>query len=37
VLFIDASRDYQDDKRQNRLRPQDVEKAAYLKELGYGA
>jgi type I restriction enzyme M protein len=26
VLFIDASREYQDDKRQNRLRPQDIEK-----------
>lgn len=26
VLFIDASRDFQDDKRQNRLRPQDIDK-----------
>jgi type I restriction enzyme M protein len=26
VLFIDASRDFLDDKRQNRLRPQDIEK-----------
>jgi type I restriction enzyme M protein len=26
VLFIDASRDYQDDKKQNRLREQDVER-----------
>jgi len=25
VLFIDASQQYQDDKRQNRLRPQDIE------------
>jgi type I restriction enzyme M protein len=31
VLFIDASRDFSDDKRQNRLRPADIEKifAAY--------
>lgn len=26
VLFIDASREYQDDKNQNRLRPQDIDK-----------
>ena len=26
VLFIDASREYQDDKRQNRLREQDIDK-----------
>jgi type I restriction enzyme M protein len=26
VLFIDASGEYQDDKRQNRLRPQDIVK-----------
>jgi type I restriction enzyme M protein len=26
VLFIDASRDYADDKKQNKLRPQDIEK-----------
>jgi type I restriction enzyme M protein len=26
VLFIDASREFHDDKRQNRLRPQDIEK-----------
>jgi type I restriction enzyme M protein len=26
VLFIDASREFQDDKRQNRLRPHDIEK-----------
>jgi len=26
VMFIDASRDYADEKRQNRLRPQDIEK-----------
>ena len=26
ILFIDASKDYEDAKRQNRLRPQDIEK-----------
>lgn len=26
VLFIDASRDYADDKKQNRLRPEDIQK-----------
>lgn len=26
VLFIDASREFQDDKKQNRLRPEDIEK-----------
>jgi type I restriction enzyme M protein len=26
VMFIDASRDYADEKKQNRLRPQDIEK-----------
>ena len=28
VLFIDASRDFSDDKRQNRLRPADIDKIA---------
>jgi type I restriction enzyme M protein len=33
VLFIDASREFQDDKKQNRLRPQEIEKivGTYLK------
>ena len=33
VLFIDASREFQDDKKQNRLRPEDIEKivATYQK------
>jgi len=40
VLLIDASRDYQDDKKQNRLRPQDLDRviAAFTKfetEPGY--
>ena len=26
ILFIDASKDYEDGKRQNKLRPQDIEK-----------
>lgn len=26
ILFIDASQDYQDDKKQNRLRPQDIDR-----------
>ena len=26
VLFVDASREFQDDKKQNRLRPEDIEK-----------
>jgi type I restriction enzyme M protein len=26
ILFIDASREYQDDKRQNRLRPRDIDR-----------
>jgi len=33
ILFIDASRDYADDKKQNRMRPEDIDKivAAYEK------
>lgn len=32
VLFIDASREYADDKKQNRLRPEDIEKIVRTRE-----